>query len=46
MDTLLLKTIPLLWKVKPERENTMVRLAVPFAVTEVFDLKMQVELFL
>lgn len=33
------------FKGKSERQNTAVRLDVPFAITEVFKLKMQVELF-
>lgn len=34
------------FKGKSERENTAVRLNLPFAITEVFELKMQVQLFL
>lgn len=34
------------FKGKSERENTAVRLNLPFAITEVFELKMQVQFFL
>lgn len=34
------------FKGKSERENTAVRFDLPFAIMEVFELKMQVQLFL